>query len=36
MRATGGEIAAVKTGNSVLQDGPYPHYDIEALVALHA
>lgn len=29
--ATGAEIAAVKTGNAVLQDGLYPHYDVEAL-----
>ena len=28
---TGREVAVVKTGNGVLQDGPYPHYDIEAL-----
>ncbi len=28
---TGREIAAVRTGNAVLQDGPYPHYDIEGL-----
>jgi sugar (pentulose or hexulose) kinase len=29
--ASGAEVAAVKTGNAVLPDGPYPHYDIEAL-----
>jgi sugar (pentulose or hexulose) kinase len=28
---TGAEIAAVKTGNAVLPDGPYPHYDVEGL-----
>ncbi|AYG68561.1 MULTISPECIES: FGGY-family carbohydrate kinase [unclassified Rhizobium] len=28
---TGVEIAAVKTANSVLKSGPYPHYDIEGL-----
>jgi sugar (pentulose or hexulose) kinase len=28
---TGAEIAALKTGNAVLVDGLYPHYDIEAL-----
>ena len=28
---TGAEIAAVKTANSVLKSGPYPHYDIEGL-----
>ncbi|SCB24545.1 FGGY-family carbohydrate kinase [Rhizobium hainanense] len=28
---TGGEIAVVKTANSVLKSGSYPHYDIERL-----
>ena len=28
---TGAEVAAVKTANSVLRSGPYPHYDIERL-----
>lgn len=28
---TGAEIAAVRTTNSVLKSGPYPHYDIESL-----
>ncbi|MGA1804124.1 FGGY-family carbohydrate kinase [Rhizobium sp. HT1-10] len=28
---SGAEIAAVKIGNAVLRDGPYPHYDIGAL-----
>ena len=28
---TGAEIAAVRTANSVLKSGPYPHYDIESL-----
>ena len=28
---TGAEIAAVKTANSVLKSGSYPHYDIEGL-----
>ncbi|MFB2564860.1 FGGY-family carbohydrate kinase [Rhizobium sp. IMFF44] len=28
---TGAEIAAVRTANSVLKSGPYPHYDIEGL-----
>jgi len=28
---TGAEIAVVKTANSVLKSGPYPHYDIEGL-----
>ena len=31
--ATGAEIAAAKTPNTVLTDGPYPHYDVEALWA---
>jgi len=30
---TGAEIAAAKTPNVVLTDGPYPHYDVEALWA---
>ncbi|MDM9625542.1 FGGY-family carbohydrate kinase [Rhizobium sp. S152] len=29
--ATGAEIAVVKTPNAVLNDGPYPHYDVEGL-----
>lgn len=29
--ATGEEIAVHRTPNTVLRDGPYPHYDIEAL-----
>ena len=29
--ATGAEIAAVRTANSVLKSGPYPHYDTEGL-----
>jgi sugar (pentulose or hexulose) kinase len=29
--ATGTEIAAVRTANTVLRNGPYPHYDIEGL-----
>lgn len=29
--ASGEEIAARRTANQVLQGGPYPHYDIEAL-----
>ena len=28
---TGAEIAAVRTANSVLKSGPYPHYDTEGL-----
>ncbi|MDK4712486.1 FGGY-family carbohydrate kinase [Rhizobium sp. CNPSo 4039] len=28
---TGAEIAAIRTANSVLKSGPYPHYDIESL-----
>ena len=28
---TGSEISVNRTPNKVLQDGPYPHYDIEAL-----
>ncbi len=28
---TGSEIAVVRTANSVLKSGPYPHYDIEGL-----
>ncbi|NLS18893.1 carbohydrate kinase [Rhizobium sp. P40RR-XXII] len=28
---TGAELVAVKTANSVLKSGPYPHYDIEGL-----
>lgn len=28
---SGAEIAAVKTANTVLKTGPYPHYDIERL-----
>ncbi|KAA1184662.1 carbohydrate kinase [Rhizobium tropici] len=28
---TGAEIATIKTANSVLKSGPYPHYDIEGL-----
>lgn len=31
--ATGAEIAVVKTPNTVLKDGPYPHYDVDALWA---
>ena len=31
--ATGAEIAVAKTPNTVLTDGPYPHYDVEALWA---
>ncbi|NLS04298.1 carbohydrate kinase [Rhizobium sp. P32RR-XVIII] len=29
--ATGAEIAVAKIANTVLKDGPYPHYDVEAL-----
>lgn len=29
--ATGAEIAAARMANTVLKDGPYPHYDVEAL-----
>jgi len=29
--ATGAEIAAARMANAVLKDGPYPHYDVEAL-----
>jgi len=29
--ATGSEIAARRTANTVLKDGPYPHYDVDAL-----
>jgi sugar (pentulose or hexulose) kinase len=28
---TGAEIASAKMANTVLKDGPYPHYDVEAL-----
>lgn len=28
---TGEEIAVRRTPNTVLRNGPYPHYDIEAL-----
>ncbi|TCL71852.1 FGGY-family carbohydrate kinase [Rhizobium sp. BK251] len=31
--ATGAEIAAVRTPNTVIRTDPYPHYDIEALWA---
>lgn len=31
--STGAEIAAVKTPNTVIRDGIYPHYDVEALWA---
>ena len=30
---TGAEIASARTPNTVLTDGPYPHYDVEALWA---
>ncbi|MFT4161588.1 FGGY-family carbohydrate kinase [Shinella sp.] len=30
---TGAEIAAARMANIVLEDGPYPHYDVEALWA---
>lgn len=29
--ATGAEIVAARMANTVLKDGPYPHYDVEAL-----
>lgn len=29
--ATGAEIAVARMANTVLKDGPYPHYDVEAL-----
>ena len=29
--ATGAEIVAARMANAVLKDGPYPHYDVEAL-----
>ena len=29
--ATGAEIAAARMANVALKDGPYPHYDVEAL-----
>lgn len=29
--ATGGEVAVARMANTVLRDGPYPHYDVEAL-----
>ncbi len=31
--ATGAEIAAARRANAVVKDGPYPHYDVEALWA---
>ena len=31
--ATGTEIASRSTQNRVAKDGPYPHYDVEALWA---
>ena len=31
--ATGAEIASTRTPNTVLTDGPYPHYDVETLWA---
>ncbi|WLR93300.1 FGGY-family carbohydrate kinase [Shinella zoogloeoides] len=31
--ATGGEIAVARMANAVRKDGPYPHYDVEALWA---
>ena len=31
--ATGAEIATARMANTVLKDGPYPHYDVETLWA---